>query len=76
MGTKLSPRNRQTLGLLLNGKSEKEAARELKISIHTVHVYVKMIYARHGVCSRAELLAKFLKLIAEPGELERVIESA
>jgi DNA-binding NarL/FixJ family response regulator len=60
-GADLPPRVRQTLSLLLNGDSEKEIARELRLSQHTVHVYVKQIYKHYGVCSRAELLARWLK---------------
>jgi DNA-binding CsgD family transcriptional regulator len=57
----LSPRQEQTLRHLLNGDSEKQVARKLQLSQHTVHVYVKALYRRFGVSSRAELLAKQLK---------------
>jgi DNA-binding CsgD family transcriptional regulator len=57
----LSPRLEQTLGCLLAGASEKQVASHLKLSRHTVHVYVKALYRRYGVSSRAELLAKHLK---------------
>jgi DNA-binding CsgD family transcriptional regulator len=57
----LSPRLEQTLGHLLAGASEKQVAGHLKLSRHTVHVYVKALYRRYGVSSRAELLAKHLK---------------
>ena len=53
----LSPRLEQTLKYLLDGNSEKQVARHLKLSPHTVHVYVKALYRRFGVSSRAELLA-------------------
>lgn len=59
-GYGLSPRTRRVLKLLLEGLSEKEVAVSLKLSRHTVHEYVKMIYARVGVTSRGELLATFL----------------
>jgi DNA-binding CsgD family transcriptional regulator len=58
---KLSPRQQQTLELLLAGDSEKQIARKLKLSPHTVHVYVKAIYRSFGVNSRAELLARFVQ---------------
>jgi DNA-binding NarL/FixJ family response regulator len=57
----LSPRQEQTLHLLLKGDSEKQVARKLELSKHTVHVYVKELYRRFEVSSRAELLAKHVK---------------
>lgn len=59
--SKLSRRQRQTLELLLAGNAEKQIATQLKISRHTVHVYVKSLYKRFGVNSRPELLAKWVK---------------
>jgi DNA-binding CsgD family transcriptional regulator len=57
----LSPRMRQTLERLLAGDSEKEIAARLGLSRHTVHVYVKTLYRRFDVCSRGELLARFVR---------------
>jgi DNA-binding NarL/FixJ family response regulator len=56
----LSPRVRQTLDRLLHGDSEKQVARRLNVSQHTVHVYVKTLYRKLNVCSRGELLSKFV----------------
>jgi DNA-binding NarL/FixJ family response regulator len=56
----LSPRLKQTLELLLAGEGEKQIAQRLRLSQHTVHVYVKALYRGFGVCSRGELLAKFI----------------
>jgi DNA-binding CsgD family transcriptional regulator len=56
----LSPRMHQTLQRLLAGDSEKQIALRLDRSRHTVHVYVKQLYKRFGVCSRGELLARFV----------------
>jgi DNA-binding NarL/FixJ family response regulator len=58
---KLSPRVRQTLAGLLAGDSEKQIARRLELSPHTVHVYVKALYRGFAVSSRGELLAKFVR---------------
>jgi DNA-binding NarL/FixJ family response regulator len=57
----LSPRLSQTLQLLLTGDSEKQVANKLRLSRHTVHVYVKALYRRYDVSTRAELLARHFK---------------
>ena len=53
----LPPRLRQTLARLVAGDSEKQVARRLGISPHTVHNYVKALHQRFEVSSRGELLA-------------------
>jgi DNA-binding NarL/FixJ family response regulator len=60
-GEPLSRRQRQTLELLLSGNAEKQIATHLSISKNTVHVYVKSLYKRFGVCSRGELLARWVQ---------------
>lgn len=57
---KLSPRERQVISCLMKGDSRKQVARVLKLSEHTITDYVKALYRKFGVNSRAELLAKFL----------------
>jgi len=57
----LSPRQRNTLNRLLEGESEKEVAKEMGLSHHTVHIYVKQLYRYYGVRSRAELQSWFYK---------------
>jgi DNA-binding CsgD family transcriptional regulator len=57
----LSPREEQTLWKLLDGRSEKQIAREMRLSPNTVHHYVKSIYRRLGVSSRGELSARWLE---------------
>jgi DNA-binding CsgD family transcriptional regulator len=57
----LTPRMRQTLSHLLSGDSEKQIAGKLRISRHTVHVYVKQIYRRYNVNSRGELFARWVR---------------
>jgi len=61
----LSKRLRQTLELLLEGRSEKEVAREMELSGKTVHEYVGMIYKHFRVSSRAELMAYFIRRTPE-----------
>jgi DNA-binding NarL/FixJ family response regulator len=56
----LCPREQEISSALKTGKSEKQIAALLGISTHTVHVYVKNVYRRYGVSSRAEFLAMWL----------------
>ena len=79
-GDGLAPRVRQTLGRMLAGDSEKQIASHLGVSPHTVHAYVKSLYRHYDVCSRGELLARFVRPSpasatpgnAAPGRVERV----
>jgi DNA-binding CsgD family transcriptional regulator len=57
----LSKRLRETLSLLLEGKSEKVVAASLNLRPKTVHEYVTSIYRHFKVSSRAELLAYFVQ---------------
>jgi len=57
MPARLPRRQVQVLNALLGGESEKEIAFRLGISPNTVHVYVKALYRRHNVSSRAELMS-------------------
>src|SRR5438105_4018008 len=63
--TSLSRRQRNTLSHLLDGDSEKEVAKVMGLSRHTVHVYVKQLYRHYGVRSRAELQSWFYKRVLE-----------
>src|SRR5262249_6901013 len=58
----LPPRQREALDCLLRGDSEKRAAAKMGVSPHTLHNYVKALYAAFGVSSRAELLALCLRI--------------
>ncbi len=57
----LSPRLEDTLRCLLDGDSEKQAALRMKLSVHTVHQYMKELYRRLGVGIRPELMALCLR---------------
>ena len=48
--------------------SEKQIARKMDLSCHTVHDYVKALHKRFDVSSRAELMAKAFALRAGKGE--------
>ncbi len=70
---RLSPRMRQTLDRLLAGDSEKQIAKNLSVSQHTVHVYVKSLYRAFEVNSRGELLARFVQVPPPyPNERSRI----
>ncbi len=57
---KLSERESQVAFLLLQGKTYRDIATELIISENTVKYYVKNIYSKFGVQSRAELFNSVL----------------
>jgi DNA-binding CsgD family transcriptional regulator len=57
LGQDWTPRERETLRLLLTGASEKGIATILGLSTHTVHDYIKVVYRKAGVVSRPELMA-------------------
>lgn len=54
----LSPRLNQTLERLVRGECPKEIATDLGVSAHTARQYVKVLYRRFDVTTRAELLVK------------------
>ena len=64
---RMSPRHCQTLAGIIDGLSEKQIAARLRISQHTVHVYMKQIYKRFGVSSRGELHAILLRIAFAAG---------
>jgi DNA-binding NarL/FixJ family response regulator len=53
----LTAREREVLGLLGRGLSNKMIARDLQISEHTVKFHVSSIYAKLGVASRTEAVS-------------------
>lgn len=57
---RMTPRRRLVLEGLLQGESEKEIARRIGRSRHTVHRHVMWIYRAMGVSSRSELMARFV----------------
>ena len=56
---KLSPREEAVLSLLAKGYRSKEVADELGIGLGTVNTYVRNIYEKLHVRSRAEAVARF-----------------
>jgi DNA-binding NarL/FixJ family response regulator len=54
----LTPRERDVLGALARGGSTGEIAAQLFLSPHTVRDYIKTVFEKVGVSSRAELVAR------------------
>jgi DNA-binding NarL/FixJ family response regulator len=62
----LSPREREVLELLARGYLYKEIAERLKISVQTVNTYIRRIYEKLHVRSRAQAVAKYAHLPIGP----------
>lgn len=58
----LSPREHEVLELLARGYLYKEIAEMLKISVQTVNTYIRRIYEKLHVRSRAQAVAKYAHL--------------
>jgi DNA-binding NarL/FixJ family response regulator len=58
----LSPREREVLELLARGYLYKEIAEQLKISVQTVNTYIRRVYEKLHVRSRAQAVAKYAHL--------------
>ena len=57
----LTPRERQVLEGLVDGLSEKQVAARLDLSTQTVHSYIKQLYRKLHVRSRAELVRQAMR---------------
>ncbi len=55
----LSPRQRMTLNLLIQGYTRQQIAKHLEISPHTANEYAKAVYRHFGIHSQAALIARF-----------------
>jgi DNA-binding CsgD family transcriptional regulator len=58
----LTPREFEVLGWLVQGKSNKEIARNLGIEEQTVKNHLRPIFQKFGVARRAELLVRVFEL--------------
>jgi DNA-binding CsgD family transcriptional regulator len=56
---RLTPRQRVTLNLLLEGQNRKSIAAHLNISLNTVQGYIRQIYTFFGVTSHFQLVRRF-----------------
>jgi DNA-binding NarL/FixJ family response regulator len=57
----LTSREKQALGLLVEGLSKKELAARLDLSVHTVDKHIRSIYDKLHVHSRSAVVAKAIK---------------
>jgi DNA-binding CsgD family transcriptional regulator len=69
----LTDRERQITGLIARGAGTADIADALFLSAHTVRDHVKAIFAKVGVSSRGELVAKLFAEHYEPAHLREVV---
>lgn len=68
----LSPREREIARMISRGLPNKSIAQALEISVWTVGTYLRRIFSKLGVTSRAAMVAKVMEggvLDQEPGEV-------
>ncbi len=65
-GEELSPREQEVLDLLARGYLYKEIAERLNIGVPTVNTYVRRMYEKLQVRSRAQAVAKYTHLPQKP----------
>lgn len=65
LNEQFSPRLTQVLALLLTPLSEKQIARRLGLSVHTVHTHIKAVYVTCRVNTRAELMAEIIYYLCD-----------
>ena len=68
----LSPREHEVLNLLARGFLYKEIAEALSISVPTVNTYIRRIYEKLHVRSRAQAVAKFAHINPAPSRLSEL----
>jgi DNA-binding CsgD family transcriptional regulator len=71
----LTDREEQITRLIARGAGTAEIADELLLSAHTVRDHVKAIFAKVGVSSRGELVAKLFADYYEPAHLRDVVRA-
>jgi DNA-binding NarL/FixJ family response regulator len=59
-GAQLTQREREVAGLIARGRSDREIARALSISVRTVHHHVEAIFSKLGVQRRSQLTESLL----------------
>lgn len=64
-GIHLSPRQAEVALYILQGHSSKSTGLTLGISVHTVKIFRKQLYAKCNISSQAELFSMFLPLLSD-----------
>lgn len=59
----LSTQKANIIALMMCGKSDKDIAQELRLSVHTIRSYVDRLFAEFGVRHRVELPVVVLKAV-------------
>jgi DNA-binding CsgD family transcriptional regulator len=57
----LPPRQREVAQRIIAGQTVKRIAFELKLSVHTVREYLRIVYRKFNVSGRDELMARFIR---------------
>ena len=61
----LSPREREVLGLIVGGLTNKEIGRALTLSPRTVETHRANLFAKLGAASLAQLILQYAQLVDE-----------
>lgn len=76
--TPLTKREKEVVSLLVSGASTRIIAEQTKLTVATVHTYLKRIYSKLGVHSRVELVARMMGTVGTmpppPGDGDDVEE--
>ena len=67
-GDRLTAREHEVLQLVLRGHSVKSAARALDVSVDTIKLHRRNVYAKLGAASQAELLARLVAELTGAGD--------
>lgn len=70
-GDRLTAREHEVLQLVLRGHSVKSAARALDVSVDTIKLHRRNVYAKLGAASQAELLARLVAELTDAGDALR-----
>jgi DNA-binding CsgD family transcriptional regulator len=62
--TPLTKREKEVVSLLVSGASTRAIAEATKLTVATVHTYLKRIYSKLGVHSRVELVARMVGTVS------------
>jgi two-component system nitrate/nitrite response regulator NarL len=61
----LSPRHRQILALIAQGRRNEQIASELELSANTVKFHIQALYLRLGIRNRVEAANQYAQIIAD-----------